>query len=46
MWRHFFAVWMNYRSGDDYENDLCALLFNVMGLLFEVLNGRNISADT
>ena len=35
MWRHFFAVWKHYRSGKDYKEDLCALFFNVQGLLHE-----------
>jgi hypothetical protein len=35
MWRHFFTVWKNYRAGVDYKEDLCALMFNVQGLLHE-----------
>ena len=41
MWRHFMDVWMHYRSGPhvpidpDRQEALCALLFNVMGLLHE-----------
>jgi hypothetical protein len=35
-WRHFFAVWKQYRAtGEVSEEDLCALLFNVQGLLHE-----------
>ena len=37
MWRHFMAVWTGYRNGDVSEDDLCALLFNVMGMLHELL---------
>ncbi len=37
MFRHFFAVWKNYRLGKDYKEDLCALMFNVQGLLHEEL---------
>lgn len=37
MWRHFFAVWKNYRAGQDNVEDLCALLFNVQGMLHEKL---------
>lgn len=37
MWRHFMAVWMGYRNGDVSEDDLCALIFNVMGMLHELL---------
>lgn len=37
-WRHFFAVWKRHRSGDGpMTEDLCALLFNVQGLLHETL---------
>lgn len=37
MWRHFFAVWKGYRVKQDVRDDLCALLFNVMGMLHELL---------
>jgi hypothetical protein len=41
-WRHFFAVWKKHRSAaqEDPTEDLCALLFNVMGYLFEVLKAK------
>jgi hypothetical protein len=41
-WRHFFAVWKKHRSAaqEDPTEDLCALLFNVMGYLFEVLRAK------
>lgn len=35
MWRHFFSVWKGYRAGEDINEDLCALFFNVQGLLHE-----------
>lgn len=35
MWRHFHSVWKKYRSGEEYNEDLCALFFNVHGLLHE-----------
>jgi hypothetical protein len=38
MWRHFFDVWKEHRgipSKDGKNEALCALLFNVMGYLFE-----------
>jgi hypothetical protein len=41
MWRHFFTVWSNYRSGKDYSEDLCALLFNVQGMLHERVKDGN-----
>jgi len=37
MWRHFFAVWEGHRAGEDNIEDLCALMFNVQGMLFEKL---------
>ena len=38
MWRHFFSVWEGHRSNADcIQEDLCALLFNVMGMLHEDL---------
>lgn len=37
MWRHFFSVWKGYRRGNDVREDLCALLFNVQGMLHEDL---------
>jgi hypothetical protein len=39
-WRHFFAWWKAHREdGNGIEDALCALLFNVMGYLHEVLKG-------
>lgn len=40
-WRHFFSVWKHYREEQDYTEDLCALLFNVQGLLHETLKEKN-----
>jgi len=37
MWRHFFSVWEAHRNGHHIEEELCALMFNVMGYLFEEL---------
>ncbi len=40
MWRHFFDVWKALRGGDikvSLQDALCALLFNVMGMLHEVI---------
>ena len=42
MWRHFMDVWLHYSlltyvsDSDDIEDSLCALLFNVMGMLHEI----------
>ena len=36
MWRHFMDVWMSYRGYQKMsEEELCALFFNVQGLLHE-----------
>jgi len=43
MWRHFMSLWKNHRGikdSDTIETALCALLFNVMGYLHEVLAGK------
>jgi hypothetical protein len=41
MWRHFFEVWNLHSEGniktEVAEEALCALLFNVNGMLHEVL---------
>lgn len=42
MWRHFMDVWSMQRAVFDFtekeiEDSLCALLFNVMGMLHEEL---------
>lgn len=48
MWRHFFDVWQNHRGISTHDDDitnLCALMFNVMGMLHEKLkeNGEQSS---
>jgi hypothetical protein len=44
MWRHFLQVWREWRDPhgylDDLEEALCALMFNVQGMLLEVLIER------
>ncbi len=40
MWRHFFAVWEGHRTGIKNTEDLCALLFNVQGMLHELIKER------
>ncbi len=48
MWRHFLHLWTRHRgfevqdpgAAKDIEEDLCALLFNVQGMLFEVLKNK------
>jgi hypothetical protein len=51
MWRHFFAVWKEHRASEvsavsvaGAEEDLMALLFNVMGLAHEILK-RKLNAN-
>jgi hypothetical protein len=47
MWRHFVEAWDLHRRGERgnlLETALCALLFNVMGLLHEVLLRRDTGA--
>lgn len=47
-WRHFLHWWLRHRgwpvrdpfAGEDIEEDLCALLFNVQGYLHEILAKR------
>lgn len=34
-WRHFFAIWKGHRQGQINQDDVCALIFNAMGILHE-----------
>lgn len=36
-WRHFHAWWKGHRNGTVSQDDLCAMMFNVMGYLHENL---------
>lgn len=40
LWRHFFSVWKGHRKGDIPEEELCALIFNAMGILHEKLKNK------
>lgn len=48
MWRHFLHLWTRHRgykvmdpaAGKDIEEDLCALIFNAHGMLFEILKDK------
>lgn len=43
-WRHFFSWWKahrGYKTEEDIETSLCALLFNVQGYLHELLTKDN-----
>jgi hypothetical protein len=44
-WRHFFAVWRGHRAGKIDLDDLCALLFNVQGLLHEKVKQEKQGSD-
>ena len=44
-WRHFFDVWAMHRghptlAGEDMEEELCAVLFNIQGYLHEHLKAK------
>lgn len=41
-WRHFFAWWKGHRQGRVGHDDLCALMFNVMGYLHEELKREDM----
>lgn len=43
LWRHFFAVWKGYRSGNINEDDICAAIFNLMAMLYGILRNKNES---
>jgi len=41
--RHFMDVWLDldiYKSEQDIETSLCAVIFNSMGMLHEILEGQ------
>ena len=54
MCRHFMHLWTRHRgfvvqdqmAATDMEEDLCAMLFNVQGMLFELLRERVTAAQT
>lgn len=44
MWRHFMELWTGHRneaSNEDRQEALCAILFNVMGYLHEILKEKS-----
>ena len=45
MFRHFVSVWSAHRRGEDCQEELCALLFNVMGMLDVQLQGFDAYTD-
>lgn len=40
MWRHFFEVWQAHHAGTDPTEALCAMMFNVQGMLHETVKKR------
>lgn len=43
-WRHFFSWWMGhrgYKTEEDLETSLCALVFNAQGYLHELLKEKD-----
>jgi hypothetical protein len=48
MWRHFLHAWTRHRgyqpkdagAAADIEEDLCAILFNAQGYLYEILKAK------
>jgi len=46
-WRHFMSTWLWFREGGDgAEESLCAELFNTMGMLHEILRGKNLPSPS
>lgn len=53
MWRHFLHLWTRYRgytvqdklATENIEEDLCSILFNAQGLLFEILKDKQNVAN-
>ncbi len=49
MWRHFLDIWLFHRGGqgrDTLEDALCALMFNAMGYLHELLKTKDFTPTT
>lgn len=46
LWRHFFAIWKGHRGSGINEEDICAAIFNLMGMLHEILKERNKNENT
>lgn len=40
LWRHFLVVWKGYRNGMINEDDVCGVIFNSMGILFELIKKK------
>lgn len=51
LWRHFFSAWSIYRDRESHTTDemieaLCAVMFNTMGLLHEVLKEQESAKES
>jgi hypothetical protein len=46
MFRHFITLWKHHRQGGQVQEELCALMFNVMGYLAEDLKAGRLKADS
>ena len=51
MWRHFQDVWSHHRgfshiAKEPLEEALCAVMFNSMGMLFEILKEKEASSSS
>lgn len=47
MGRHFWEIWTEHEECKELSQDtLCALLFNVQGILFEILKGERNDNQT
>jgi hypothetical protein len=46
MWRHFHSVWKRHRAQEDNIEDLCAMFFNVQGMLHEKIKERDANILT
>lgn len=51
LWRHFFSVWKHYRGdgrtevGNVNVEDLCAMWFNVQGLIHEAMKANLATSE-
>lgn len=41
LYRHVHTIWKNFNKDVDLEEELCAVMFNAMGLLFEILKEKD-----
>lgn len=49
LWRHFLDLWMEHRGYDSregIEDALCAIMFNSMGYLYEIIKDKKNKNET